>query len=83
MLLRLGGHAVPAGNLPNFNSVGGRAIVGHEFFQRSADLRFNLGIVRHTFGDHSLFHEQHDVVERDRRLRRVNNRFKFCFKTHV
>ena len=79
MLLRLGRHAIPTRDLPNLDAVIGRAIFANQFFQRGSHPRLDFGLVRRAFGNHRLFDEMHYLLQRDRRLRRVDNRFELSF----
>ena len=81
MLLGLGGHAISAGDLADFNATVGSSVVVDQFFERDADARLDL-ILGRAFGHRRLAHQLDNVIERDRRFRRVNNGFKFRFKTH-
>ena len=79
MLLGLGRHPVSARNLPNLDAVVGCAVLGNQFFQAGAHARPDLGVVRRPVGDNSIFHQLDDLLQRDRRLRRINDSFELSF----
>ncbi len=81
MLLGLGGHAISARDLADLDAAVGSSVVVDQFLKRDADVRLDLFFGR-AFGNRRLIQQLDDVIERDRRLRRVNNGFKFRFKTH-
>ena len=81
MLLGLGGHAISARDLADLNATVGSSVVVDQFLKRDADTRLDL-IVGCAFGDRRFIQQLDNVIERDRRLRRINNGFKFSFKTH-
>ena len=81
MLLGLGGHAISARDLANLDAAVGSSAIVDQFLKRDADARLDL-ILGRAFGNRRLFQQLDNVVERDRRFRRINNRFEFRFKTH-
>ena len=72
MLLGFGGHPVSAGDLPDFNSVFVQRILDLEFSDCKQYLRAQLSAVCDLGG---IFYERNDLVESDRRFRRVDNGF--------
>ena len=81
MLLGFGGHAISARNLADLDATVGSSVVVDQFIERDADMPLDL-FFGCAFGNRRIAQQLDDVVERDRRLRRIDNRFKFSFKTH-
>ena len=80
MLLGLRGHPVSAGDLADFNAVHVQRILDLEFSDGKHYLRPQFGAI----GDlRRILYQGNDLVERDRRFRRVDNGFDFSFKTHL
>ena len=83
VLLGLGGHAVAARHLADFNAVVRRAVFGDEFLERCAHARLRRRFGgAFLFGKRGLFDQLNDLFQRDRRFGRVHNRFDLGFKTH-
>ena len=81
MMLGLGGHAISARDLANLDATVGSSVIVDQFLKRDADARLDL-ILGRAFGDRRLIQQLDNVIERDRRFRRINNGFEFRFKTH-
>ena len=80
MLLGLGGHAVSASDLADFNAVDVQRILDLEFSDRKHYLRPQFGAIG---GLRGIFDERDNLVGRDRRFRRVDDGFDFGFKAHL
>src|SRR5690242_9673771 len=83
MLLGLGGHAISTGDLADFDTMIGRTVIGDKFIQGSADAGSHIGVIAGSFSEKRVPYKLHDLIQRDRRFRRIDNSFEFGFKAHI
>src|ERR1035438_1169277 len=83
MLVGLSGHAVSAGDLPDFDSVVCAGVIRDEFFERGADARLDgRGIDSRSFRKCRFLDERINLVEGNGRFGRVNDGFELGSKIH-
>ncbi len=83
MLLGLGGHAIAAGDLADFDAVSGDGVVGDQFFDGGANARADFGGVDFRgLGEDRVLDERDDLVERNRDFGRVDDGFELGFERH-
>ncbi len=83
MLIGLGGHAISAGNLADFDAMVGAGVFRNQFFKRSADARLHFrGIDPRSFREQRLLHQRKNLLKGNRRFRCVDNGFELGSETH-
>jgi len=63
----------------NFDAVVGGAVIRDQLFQSCSHNRFGLGFVGGAVADDGFFYQLENMVQRDRRFRRVDDGFEFGF----
>src|SRR5208282_2703822 len=83
VLLGLGGHAVSAGDVADFDSVVCAGVIRDEFFERGANARLDFRSVdARSLRKQRLLHQRENLVKRDGNFRRVNDSFELGSETH-
>src|SRR5437588_11097979 len=82
VLLGFGRHAVSASDLADFNATIRDTVIGEKFVQSSADAGPHVGVTAGSVGEKRVPYELNDLIQRDRRFRRVDASFEFGFKAH-
>src|SRR5205814_1415232 len=80
VLLGFGRHAVSASDLADFNATIRDTVIGEKFVQSSADAGPHVGVIAGSVAEKRVPYELNDLIQRDRRFRRVDDSFEFGLK---
>src|SRR5207237_10529976 len=75
-------HARAASDLADLNAKIRNSVIGEKFVQSSADAGPHVGVIAGSVGEKRVPYKLNDLIQRDRRFRRVDDSFEFGFKAH-